>query len=364
MRNTLLFVTTSLGYGGAAKILCFVAKSLSKQGYGVHIANIMSTDTRILQELPETVKVHTASSEKGRGIRRLDQLRKVKKIAKEIEADIIIGFTYYPNIIASIVAKQLGIKSIVSERGDPYRTIGKDFVAKLTLAIINSADGGVFQTEGAMEFYSPKLWAKSKVIPNPIFFPAEGVPERMDAKVTKTVVSVGRLDNMQKRYDIMLQAFSIFSKSHPEYSLRIIGDGPDKEKIQLWCQDLGIEDRVRFLGKSNHAMQDIVNDGMFLITSDFEGISNSLLEAMSLGLPCISTDHSPGGARLLITDHENGLLAPSGNAEKLAIAMTEFAENPPLAKYCGERARAVIDRFSPEKIIAEWDSYILELCNC
>ena len=364
MRNTLLFVTTSLGYGGAAKILCFVAKSLSKQGYDVHIANIMSTDIRILQELPETVKVHAASSEKGRGIRRLDQLRKVKKIAKEIEADIIIGFTYYPNIIASIVGKQLGIKSIVSERGDPYRTIGKNLVSKITLAIINSADGGVFQTEGAMKFYSSKLCAKSKVIPNPIFFPAEGVPERVDAKVTKTVVSVGRLDNMQKRYDIMLQAFTIFSKSHPEYSLRIIGDGPDKEKIQLWCRELGIEDRVRFLGKSNHAMRDIVNDGMFLITSDFEGISNSLLEAMSLGLPCISTDHSPGGARFLITDHENGLLAPSGNAEKLAIAMTEFAENPELAKYCGERARAVIDRFSPVKIIAEWDSYILKFCNC
>ena len=363
MKETLLFITTSLGYGGAAKILCFVARSLSDLGYDVHIANIKSTYNGVEQTLPERIKVHDAHSDKGKGIRRLDEMVKIKKIAKSIGAEVLIGFTYYPNIMASLAAKLLGIRSIISERGDPYRTIGKGFVSKLTLSIINSADGGVFQTKGARDFYSPKLQAKGRIISNPIFLPIEGVPERRPEKITKTVVSVGRLDNPQKRCDVMLKAFAIFSKTHSEYILRIIGDGPDEEKIHVWCRELGIEEKTCFLGKSGHAMRDIINDGIFLITSDFEGISNALLEAMALGLPCVSTDHSPGGARFLITDHENGLLVPAGDAQKAAEALSEFADDPKFAQRCGERAQMVRERFAPNKIIAEWDAYITHICN-
>lgn len=363
MKGTLLFITASLGYGGAAKILCFVAGALDGLGYDIHIANIKSTYSGVEQKLPETIKVHDVHSDKGRGIRRLDELIKVKRIAKSIGADVLIGFTYYPNIMASIAAKLLGIRSIMSERGDPYRTIGNGFLSKWMLSIINSADGGVFQTEGAREFYSPQLQAKGRVIPNPIFLPAEGVPERRRKEITKTVVSVGRLDNLQKRCDIMLQAFAIFSRTHPEYTLRIIGDGPDEEKMHVWCRELNIEDKVCFWGKSSHAMRDIVNDGIFLITSDFEGISNSLLEAMALGLPCVSTDHSPGGGRFLITDHENGLLVPVGDAQRAAEALSEFADDPGLAQRCGEKAQMVRERFAPDKVIAEWDAYLTHICN-
>ena len=117
----------------------------------------------------------------------------------------------------------------------------------------------------------------------------------------------------------------------------------------------------RFMGVTKQPMQDTARDGMFLITSDFEGISNSLLEAMAVGLPCVSTDHTPGGARLLITDHENGLLAPVADSEKLAQAMCEFAENPELAERCGEKAKDVVNRFAPEKIIDQWEQYCLEM---
>lgn len=363
MKKTVLFVTASLGYGGAAKILSFVASSLSEIGYKVHIANIMSTDTRVLQTLPENIEIHDASSNKGKGFRRLDQALKVKKIAQETDADVIVGFTLFPNVIASIVAKSLKIKSIVSERGDPYRTIGKDVVSKMMLSIVNNADGGVFQTDGAMGFYSKKMQEKGHVIPNPIFLPSYGIPERYTNSVEKTVVSVGRLENFQKRYDVMLKAFAIFSDTHPEYTLRLIGDGPDESKIREWCRELNIEEKVIFLGKSSQPMKDIVNDGMFIITSDYEGISNALLEAMALGLPCVSTDHSPGGGRFLISHGENGLLAPVGDAKMLAKKMEKFADDSEFAMHCGNNAKLVIERFAPSKIIKEWDMYITEVCS-
>ena len=145
--------------------------------------------------------------------------------------------------------------------------------------------------------------------------------------------------------------------------LKLYGKGNDEEKINEWAKEKGIIDKIKFMGLTSHPMQDIVNDGIFLITSDFEGISNSLLEAMAVGLPCVSTDHTPGGARLLIQDHENGLLAPIGDSHALAKALCEFAENSDLAIKCGENAKDVLIRFSPERIIDMWEDYIKKLAK-
>ena len=102
---------------------------------------------------------------------------------------------------------------------------------------------------------------------------------------------------------------------------------------------------------------------MFLITSDFEGISNSLLEAMAIGMPCVSTDSTPGGARMLIQDGINGLLAPIGDPKSIASAMCKFVENPGLAKSCGNNARDVINRFDADKLINCWEDYIQKIVS-
>jgi glycosyltransferase involved in cell wall biosynthesis len=99
---------------------------------------------------------------------------------------------------------------------------------------------------------------------------------------------------------------------------------------------------------------------MFLITSDYEGIANAMLEAMAVGLPVVSTDSSPGGARMVITDHVDGLLAPVGDCEKITVAMCEYAANPELAQTCGNNAKNVIRRFDPQVIIDAWEEY----CVC
>ena len=359
MKN-ILFITASIGFGGAAKMLCFVANSLSQRGYNVTIANIKNTTntSSFSQQLDEKVKVVDASVTTGKkGLRRFEQINSVTKIAKEHKADIVIGFTSMPNFIAKMVSIRLHIPSIISERGDPFITWSKSIADKVLLYFINRSKGAVFQTGGAAEFYSKGLQKRGRVIPNPIFIKGE-VPQVEYKDREKTVVSVGRLDMYQKRYDIMLGAFKLFSEKHPEYTLKLYGDGSSVEEIKGIVNDYGLNDKVKFMGLTTKPMQDIAKDGMFLITSDFEGISNSLLEAMAAGLPSVSTDHSPGGARLLITSGENGLLAPVGDAKGLADAMCKFAENPGLAEKCGNNAKDVINRFAPDKIIDMWEEYL------
>lgn len=356
---SILFITPSLSFGGAAKMLSFVAESLFKRGHKIHIANLKGTVnvTDYERVLPKTICIRDFN-----GLSRKKQIIEIRKFAKETVADIIIGFTGFPNMYASIVGKLLGIPSIISERGDPSKTTETTLKARICRAIINSSRGGVFQTEGAMKFYSKRLQKRGVVIPNPIFISGE-IPNIDHNKREKSVVSVGRLDNFQKRYDVMLDAFKIFSDEHSEYILKLYGRGIDEELIKKWVKERDLVDKVKFMGLTTQPMQDICADGMFLITSDFEGISNSLLEAMAVGLPCVSTDHTPGGARLLITNHENGILAPVGDAVALANAMCEYAENPELAKRCGENAKDVVNRFAPERIIDMWEKYILKIIN-
>lgn len=356
MKNV-LFVSASLGFGGAAKILTFVATELSKRGYNVGVVNVNSVSwkTECLRKLPENLKVYNV--ENFGKHKNTSNIKQIVRFAKDFKADMLIGFTSFPNMYAKIVGTILGIPSIMSERGDPSRLKNKTLKGKLSDWIINRSKGGVFQTDGARKYYGKGLQKRSVVIPNPIFVKGD-VPSVEFNDREKSVVSVGRLDNYQKRYDVMLKAFKLFNEKHPDYKLKLYGEGPAEQDIIKWIKELDITDSVELMGLTKNSMVDMAKCGMFLITSDFEGISNSLLEAMAVGLPCVSTDHTPGGARMLIKHGENGLLAPVEDAEKLADCMCQFAENSELAKNCGEKAREVLTRFSPEKIIDQWENYI------
>lgn len=360
----IIFITNSIGFGGAEKMLTFVANSLSERGHTCAIVNLGGVPEYVntyKQSIDEHIDVFNMKDKIPQKNRK-EEISAVAQYAKKFRADALIGFTNFPNMYASIVGRILRIPSIMSERGDPTKTLSNTFKDIILKLIINSASGGVFQTDGAMSFYGKRLQKRGIVIPNPIFIKGT-VPDVPYEEREKTVVSVGRLDNEQKRLDIMLKSFSIFIRKHPEYTLKIYGSGDDENAVRQWCVDLGIQDKVKFMGVTKTPMQDISNDGMFLITSDYEGISNSLLEAMAVGLPCISTDHTPGGARLLIIDHENGLLAPMGDAEALARAMCEFADSPELAQKCSNNARDVVNRFEPNRIIDMWENYIKKVCR-
>ncbi len=370
--KSILFITNSLSFGGAEKMVIFVADSLASRGYKISIVNLKSTDTDKVTDyrrtLSDKVSVFELPEIPTNKERNLFTVKFIKNIAKKQKAELLVGFVGYPNMYAVIVGKILHIPSIISERGDPSRkntekrTLLQKFLSKVRWIIVNHATGGVFQTPEAQSYYCKHLQKHGVVINNPVYV-FDDITIMPQYKRTKTIVSVGRFYNEQKRYDIMLKAFKIFLESHPEYILKLYGKGPDEKCIRQWCLELKLANHVKFCGLTTNPMRDIVSDGMFLITSDYEGISNSLLEAMAVGLPCVATDHSPGGARLLIQDHENGLLAPVGNCEKLAAAMSEFAYNPDLAKKCGENAQEVINRFHPNRITDMWEQYINLLLN-
>lgn len=360
----ILFVTDTFGYGGAEKQLAFVAEGLVSRGCHVGICNLNIRGSHEGERtVDRRIEMFTSSIEYRGTIRsNYDFSSFVYKTAKKFRADLIVGFKQL-GCYASLAGKLLHIPSVISERADPYLAY-KDasFLLRIKLWLINHADGGVFQTEQAKVFFGKRLQEKSTVIPNPIFIKGD-LPELNYASLPQTVVSLGRIDNYQKRLDVMLEAFSIFRSTHPEYMLKIYGNGEDEDLVKQWILKKELSKCVLMMGVSHDSINDLSKEGMFLITSDFEGISNSLLEAMACGLPVVSTDHTPGGARMLINDGENGLLAPMGDAEALAKALARFADNPQLAEKCGRKAKEVLVRFAPEHILDMWENYLINKCK-
>ena len=212
----------------------------------------------------------------------------------------------------------------------------------------------VFQTEGAKSYFNNKIQSKGSIILNPI---RKNLPEHSKEKDSRRIVSVGRL-NSQKNYTLLLEAFALFCQKYNDYKLEIYGKGEQEETLKKLAKTLGIEDRVIFEGFRNDVHEKIADATMFVMSSDYEGLSNALLEAMAMGLPCISTDSPPGGARMVIKNGQNGLLVPVGNKEKLMEAMDSIAANAEMAEKMGRNAAEMRDLLSEERICSQWEKLI------
>lgn len=357
----LAFIANGLSYGGAEKMLVFVATELLKRGHEVAIFNT-NEHKGVSQTLPDELVLFNAKANyKKNKWAYLKRLCFCIRSTRHFKPDVIIGFLLFPNLYSVLTGKFVRIPSVISERADPYLAFAKgDKFGKFLLNEICSADGAVFQTTGASLFYPKELRERSAIIPNPVVITKE-YTKTAYAERENIVVSLGRIDNRQKRLDILLDAFSQFHLKHSEYVLYIFGGGPDEEYVQDLINEKGLENCVSLKGVSKNSFEDISKGKIFAITSDYEGISNSLLEAMAVGMPVVSTDHSPGGACFLIKDGENGLLTPVGNASKFAEAMCRYAEDEVFAVHCGEKASEVLKDYAPSVIIDLWEKYLYEI---
>ena len=132
-----------------------------------------------------------------------------------------------------------------------------------------------------------------------------------------------------------------------------------KEKVS----EYKLDDFVEFKGKVSPIEPEIVNSKLFVLSSDYEGIPNALIEAMSLGIPSVSTDCSPGGAALLIDSPNNGVLVPTNNAQKLAEGIMYILEDNERAESIGLKGTEICKLFSPESIEEKWVSFIKKSFN-
>ena len=287
--------------------------------------------------------------------RNFESVSWLKKYFKSHKNASAVAFLY-DSIFLTLLARNKSNKVIISERGDPQQSIN----SKTTMAFIKNefpkADGFVFQSPDVQKWYLENTPVRGTVIFNPI---KSDLPESYSGERKKRIVNFCRI-SAPKNLGMLVDAFAKFHKDFPEYELDIIGDpvGNDVEgyidSVNERIKQHNCENCIHILPSRNDIHDYIKDYAMFVSSSDFEGMSNSMLEAMALGLPCVCTDCPAGGARAVIKDGKNGLLTPVGDADALYLAMKRIAEDPELANKLSENSVKIRDEQSVDKIIKKW----------
>lgn len=346
--DKVIFIMPSMKSGGAERVIATLANNLV-DFYSIEIW--LMIDDQIEYTLSNRVVVNKDFVEiKKGGIYRLLWLVKSLKKEKNIA---IISFMTKMNLYAILAGKIAGKKVIVSERNDPTKTISSKYFG-LRNIIYKMSDSIVFQTKGAMNFFPEAIRKKGVLILNPL---RKNIPAVYNGRRENIVVTVSRL-HPQKNLVLLIDAFDKFLIRFPSYKLVIYGEGPLENKLKETVRKKGIEKNVKFAGFDEDVLNKISRASMFVITSNFEGLSNSLIEAMSIGLPCISTDSPPGGARMVIQDGVNGILTPVGDLNSLVEAMCYIADNPASANSMGISASKIRETAYEKNICELWREII------
>lgn len=368
----IIFHIHNLSRGGAERVTVNLSERFVRDGYRVKI--VTEETAPVEYAVPEGVKRIDAGVESGDGggaendalgvLFRLLKIRQRKKKLREVlkkeKPDLVIAFGKSANYRAVPAAKGI-CPVLVSVRNDPKVDYAGRVNALFCRRYLDRADGCVFQTKEAQQFFSHKLQKKSKIIFNPIH--EKYLHVDAPAARRKVIVSVGRIA-AQKNQALLLHAFAGAAEEFPEYTLRLYGsDSGDgtKEALDRIIREEHLEEKVLFCGNSDSLEKEIADCALFVLSSDYEGLPNALMEAMAMRMPVIATDCPCGGAAMLIQDGENGMLVPVGDCASMTKAIKKILREPKYAERLGTEAGKIKEAANGDRIYGQWKDYVREL---
>ena len=346
-KNILIFIP-SLGGGGAERVACRLANGLSKKHKVYLIYYAHQEQTYYVH--PDVQKIEFSVRFRHRCPAKLrkwyDILYKAAAVTlarQKYRIDTCISFMDRLNLVNVLALGSCRV--IVSDRNDPvYKT---EESMRESLYAHRFADYAVFQTRKAQRMYPEEVGQKSCIIPNPTEVSCYASECR-----AKKIVTVGRL-HKQKNQKMLIRAFALFHKLHSEYHLYIYGEGDLLNELTVHATSYGVGDFVHFEGFRGDVHMAIADAEQFVLSSDYEGLPNALMEAMMMGHACIST--ACAGSDELINDGKNGLLVPVGDAEALCDAMCRLSDDPELRMHLGEAASVSAEAWRTENVIRLWE---------
>ena len=350
----LLFVTPGLTYGGAERVISHLANEWNKNDNIVKIV-ITGENDKPAYPLSDSVEVVGLGGLKNRKFRHISLISSIRKEIKLFHPDVVICFMN--DTCAFTIFSMIGMKIplIYSERNDPNR-VNQGKKDKIYRRLVEKiACGFVFQTTAAMECYPKDVQKKSTIILNPM--DVSNIPECNYLCDGKYFVSIARLEP-QKNHKLLIEAFLNVVKIHPEYKLKLYGTGSLERELKDLVAFLQLNEKVQFMGNSSSVLEEIKDSSAFVLSSDFEGLPNVLIEAMAMGLPCISTDCSPGGARELIDNNINGIIVPCNNVKMLSEAMLSVVSDRQNSIIIGKNAKNIRQRVIVDDIATQWINFI------
>ncbi|MDE7479063.1 MAG: glycosyltransferase [Lachnospiraceae bacterium] len=360
MKRIVLFIS-SLQKGGSERVMVNLAEYFREKKYDVILVTQYKKENEY-SILPEIRRVYSEPDEsllQGGRIRNFFvRFNTLRNIWNAYRPDVILSFLGKNNLMAVATAAFLPSKVAVSVRGEPTMEYEGKIMQLIAKFVFRFADGVVLQTEQARAFFPKSVRKKSVLLPNPLnaqFLNREICKERKDL-----IVAAGRLDE-NKNHAMLIHAFAKIAEEYPTVKMAIYGEGELRAELEALVSEKGLSDRITLPGNVSDVADRICKARIFTLTSNTEGMPNSIMEALALGIPVIATDCPCGGPATLIENGVNGLLVPVGDAFALADAFRRILEDKDFELKLRENAYKITEKLAPDKVDKEWEEYLNRL---
>lgn len=348
----IMFIIPRMVGGGAERVISVLSNEFVNRQIDVKI--LMTSGSDMAYELDNRIEViQIGGRTEGSIWKRIGRIIRMRKVFKKNRDYTLVAFEPATAFFTCLAKIGLCMKQVSSERNDPESFPNK----KIREYAYLHSDRLVFQTEDAMQYFRKEIQKKGVIIENPI---TENLPEVYSGQRKHTIVAAGRLEE-QKNHANLFYAFKEFLKKYPDYVLHLYGQGSMEQELKDLAEKMKIRENIIFEGFHENILDEIKDAGMYVLSSNYEGISNSLLEAMGMGMPVVSTDCPCGGSRMCIQNGVNGLLVPVGQSGALRDAMEKIAGSEELAMRMGRAASKVREQFSLHSIVKKWLDLLNEL---
>jgi len=282
---------------------------------------------------------------------------KLRRIWQSEKPEVILSFIGLDNVMALLSSRFLPLRMVAAVRGPPDVEYASRRLRIIARFVYRFADGVLLQTENSRAFFPVAVARKATVIKNtvnPVFFRPRYMGER-----EKTIVASTRIHE-SKNHRMLIEAFTQIAAKFPEYRLIIYGEGELRQTLTDEVLALGMAERISLPGHIDRPWEDLYRASVYVLCSNTEGVPNTLIEAMLLGLCCISTDFPYGGAAGLIKHGENGLLTPTYDTAQLAWHLEYLLSRPEEIQRLGQAAHLLQAEYDPVIVNEAWEQYLTE----
>lgn len=346
--------------GGAERMICLLAEALAGRGFKTHLVSWDAADAAAFYPLGPGVTWHRLGYRPGWR----DKLRRTWSLARRLRREgvgVLIGFVMSGDKTIYAAARLAGTRLVAAERNAPsmYHLRYGRLQRWVSFALLHLVDRIIVQIPEFADGYPRSLRSRIEAIANPVALAARRArPDRPGPAGRFTLLAVGRLDGLQKRMACLVRAFSRIAAGHPDWDLRVVGEGPEEGALRALIGAAGLAARVRLEPSATDIFAVYAEAHLFAIPSLWEGFPNALAEAMSHGLPAVGFRDAAGVAHL-IEDGRTGWLADGADAEAalaeaLAGAMDDGAERARRGRLAAERMAAYV----PERQFERWAAMI------
>jgi glycosyltransferase involved in cell wall biosynthesis len=357
----LLFAIKSMTVpgGGAERVLAEVASGLAARGHDVVIASYDRPGVPDFYEVHasiERIRLDIGSTRPATLAETLRRMRGLRRLALRLRPDVAIGFMHSIYVPMGIALLGTGIPVVASEH-IVFGHYGDKPLQNALLRLTPSFVAGMTAiSERVLDTFPPGMKPRMTVVPNPV----TTAPARLADTVgsgRRILLSVGRLTD-QKDHATLISAFALLAGDHPEWDLRIVGEGDLRPMLEARIAAAGLGDRIFLPGSTHDIAAEYSAAQIFVMPSTYESFGLVTAEALAHGLPAIGFADCPGTNELIV-DGVNGLLVSGSNRPAaLAEGLGRLIRDPALRDSMAAAAPASVRQFALDPIVDRWEDLL------